>query len=108
MSHVTKDREYHESSQETGGRVDGGGNQGVTIDIVVELVVTGESKQNTEPWSEGEKDLCGSVNPNLMPKECQKSTKRVPKDKEKSIRNNKSHQLKLTAGFLRAAKFGVR
>lgn len=44
MCHVTKDRKYHESSKETGGRINCRGNQCITIHIIVELVVTGESK----------------------------------------------------------------
>ena len=35
------------------------------VDIVVELVVTGEGKKNSETWSKREEHLSSSVHPNL-------------------------------------------
>ena len=66
FGHVAQHAEDDESRHEAGDAVDGAGEDGVLVAVVVELVVAGQGEQCSEPWSKREEDLCGCSYPNLF------------------------------------------
>lgn len=65
MRHVPEHGEYDEAGQETGEEVYRTGENGVPVTVVVELVVTGQCEERTEPRAQREEHLRRCVDPHL-------------------------------------------
>lgn len=63
--HLPQNGENDEASEEAGETVDGGGDEGISVAVVVELVVAGQRQQGAEPRTQREEDLRGGVYPHL-------------------------------------------
>ena len=65
LCHVSQHGENDEPRHEAGDTVDGAGDDGVLVAVVVELVVAGQGQQGAKAGPEGEEDLSGGGNPDL-------------------------------------------
>ena len=65
MSHEAHDGEDDEASEDAGGAVGEGDEDGVPVAVVGELVVAGEGDQTSEAGAKRVENLGGSVGPNL-------------------------------------------
>ena len=65
MSHEAHDGEDDEASEDAGGAVGEGDEDGVPVAVVGELVVAGEGDQTSETGSKRVENLGGSISPNL-------------------------------------------
>ena len=65
MGHVADDPEDDEPGKDTGHAVTTGHDDGVSEDVVVEVIVAGEGDHNSPGDADGEEYLCTSICPNL-------------------------------------------
>lgn len=65
MCHVPQHREDNETGQEACETVDGAGQHCVSVAVVVELVVAGQSQKSSEPRTQREEYLRCSIYPYL-------------------------------------------
>ena len=70
MGHVAENGEDDKTGEKAGGTVDDAGDQGVSVDIVVELVVAGKGQQHTKAGAQREEDLRGGVHPHRRLVQC--------------------------------------
>lgn len=68
MRHEAHDGEDDEAGEDAGGAVWEGDEDCVSVAVVGELVVTGQSDQTTEAGAKGVENLGGSISPNLAEK----------------------------------------
>lgn len=68
MGNKSKNREDDEASKYTGPTVDAGHNDGVSVAVVVELVVTGHGYHSSRTGAQWVENLSGSIRP-YLPKE---------------------------------------
>ena len=65
VSHKANDGEDDEASEDAGGTVGEGDEDGVPVAVVGELIVAGQSDQTTETGAQRIENLGGSVSPHL-------------------------------------------
>lgn len=65
MGNKSKNREYDKAGKYTGPTVDAGHNDGVSVAVVVELVVTGHGYHSSCTGTQGVENLSGSIRPYL-------------------------------------------
>ena len=73
MSHEADNGEDDEASEDAGGAVGEGYEDGVPVAVVGELVVAGQRDQTPEAGAQRVEDLCGRVSPNLRIKKLMKT-----------------------------------
>lgn len=51
MRHISEHGEYDETSKETGEKVYRTSNDGIPVTVIIELVITGQGKKRSKPWT---------------------------------------------------------